>query len=55
MNAALDVRKAATKSKVLSMQKYAEAQSRDVQQTAMGNSFSCCTFVALENIKSANV
>ena len=42
----LHLRNAAPKSKVLAMQKYAEAQSRAIQQTAAGNPNSCCTFVA---------
>jgi hypothetical protein len=37
------------------MQKYAEAQLRAAQQTAMGNLYFCCTVVALETTNSAKV
>jgi hypothetical protein len=51
----LHLRNAATKSKLVAMQKYTEAQSRAIQQTTAGNSNICCTFVAQRNNESAKV
>jgi hypothetical protein len=45
----LHLRNAATKSKIVAMQKYTEAKSRATQQATEGNPKICCTFVAPGN------
>jgi hypothetical protein len=51
----LHLRNVATKSKLVAMQKYAEAQSRAIQQNTAGNSKFCCIFVAPRSNERAKV